>query len=138
MTSINVVLEAPLSAAFDANGNPVGRSVEKRDGQSRYWYAGLGCSVLVAATYLLRSIHDQSPVREIRLFEGLVSFKPKGLPSSHSKDVGALRDVAWNHPRKIVAPTELTLNQGDSIVSAFKVAGMDFGVPPVIVVDGHG
>lgn len=138
---MHLVLEAPLSAAFGANGNPVGRSVEKREGQSRYWYVGLGCSVLVAATYLLRSIHDLSPVREIRLFEGLVSFKPKGVPSSHTKDVSALREVAWNCQSllgKIVAPTELALNRAeDSVVSAFKVAGMDFGIPPVIVVDGH-
>jgi len=68
-TPLNALLEAPLSVAFGPNGNPTGRSVEKRNGQTRYWYVGLGCSVLVAATYLLRSIHDLPFHREIRLFE---------------------------------------------------------------------
>ena len=49
---LNVVIEAPLSIAFGASGNPIGRSIEKRNGQSRYWYVGLGCSVLVATTAL--------------------------------------------------------------------------------------
>lgn len=84
---LNLVLEAPLSVAFSANGNPTGRAVEKRNEQTRYWYVGRGCSVLVAATYLLRSIHDQRFDREIRLFEGLVSFKPTGKVSSHTADV---------------------------------------------------
>jgi hypothetical protein len=134
---LNLLLEAPLSVAFGSNGNPVGRSVEKRNEQTRYWYVGLGCSVLVAATYLLRTIHDLSPRREIRLFEGLVSFKPKGTPSSHTADVDALRRVIWHEENsigRIVAPKELALNQGDQIVSAFRVAGMDFGIPPIVVV----
>lgn len=134
---LNVLLEAPLSVAFGPNGNPAGRSVERRNGQTRYWYVGLGCSVLVAATYLLRAMHDLSVNREIRLFEGLVSFKPKGVPSSHTQDVIALREVAWSHDAsrgRIVPPEELASKQGDRVVSAFRVAGMDFGVPPVVVV----
>ncbi len=138
-TPLNVLLEAPLSVAFSPNGNPTGRSVEKRNGQTRYWYVGLGCSVLVAATYLLRSMHDLPVHREIRLFEGLVSFKPKGVPSSHTQDVITLRKLVWSHDAsqgRIVSPDELASKQGDRVVSAFRVAGMDFGVPPVVVVGG--
>ncbi|MBY0269755.1 MAG: hypothetical protein K2X06_07815 [Burkholderiales bacterium] len=134
---LNLLLEAPLSVAFGPNGNPVGRSVERRNGQTRYWYVGLGCSVLVAATYLLRSMHDLPVHREIRLFEGLVSFKPKGIPSSHTQDVIALREVVWSHDAsrgRVVPPEELASKQGDRVVSAFQVAGMDFGVPPVVAV----
>ncbi|MEP6935832.1 MAG: hypothetical protein ABI988_18150 [Nitrospirota bacterium] len=136
---LNLLLEAPLSVAFGVNGNPTGRSVEKRSGQSRYWYVGLGCSVLVAATYLLRSIHDLSPRREIRLFEGLVSFKPKGIPSSHTDGVIQLRNLAWSGNASLgrfVGPEDLISNQGDRIVSAFHVASMDFVVPPVVVIGG--
>ena len=136
---LNLLLEAPLSVAFGANGNPAGRSVEKRDAQSRYWYVGLGCSVLVAATYLLRSVFELSPTREIRLVEGLVSFKPKGVRSSHAADVTALREVAWHQSvshGRIVAPGELASNKGDRVLSAFRVSGMDFGVPPVVAVGG--
>jgi hypothetical protein len=134
---LNLLLEAPLSVAFAANGNPTGRSVEKRGGQTRYWYVGLGCSVLVAATYLLRSIYDLGLKREIRLVEGLVSFKPKAIASSQTADVVALREVVWRQNSlrgRIVAPEGLTLSGGDRIVSAFRVAAMDFGVPPVVEV----
>ncbi len=134
---LNLLLEAPLSVAFGPNGNPVGRSIEKRNGQSRYWYVGLGCSVLMAATYLLRSMHDLSRSREVRLFEGLVSFKPKGVRSSHTQDVIALREVAWSRDvpnGRIIAPEDIASNQGDRVISAFRVSGMDFGVPPVVAV----
>ena len=93
---LNLLIEAPLSVAFNEYGNPTGRIIERRESRTRYWYVGLGCSVLVAATYLLRSIHEANPRREIRLFEGLASFKPKGVRSSHSDDVLKLRKVVWN------------------------------------------
>ena len=136
-THLNLVIEAPLSAAFNEQGNPTGRAIEKRNGETRYSSVGLGCSVLVATTYLLRAIHDTNPVREIRLFEGFASFKKKDAPTSHSQDVLNLRDIAWNSTAAkgvIVEPSALLVSQSDQIVSAFLVAGMDFGVPPVIVV----
>lgn len=138
LAPLNLLLEAPLSVAFSSSGNPTGRSVESRDGQTRYWYLGLGCSVLVAATYFLRSIHELSPKREIRLFEGLVSFKPKGARSSHTQDVIALRALVWGDALRgqIVPPEKLALDQGDRVVSAFRVAGMGFGVPPVVAIGG--
>src|SRR4051794_21199759 len=61
----NLVIEAPLSVCFNKNGNPTGRRFEKEtsDGntKTRYWYTGLGCSVLVAATYLIRRITEAAP-----------------------------------------------------------------------------
>jgi hypothetical protein len=133
---MNLVIEAPLSVAFGAVGNPIGRSVELRNGQARYWYVGLGCSVLVAATYLLRALTESKIKRDIRLFEGLVSFKPKGIPSSHSEDVLKLRSVAWGEhgSGRIVPPEELAASPTHTVQSAFLVAGMDFGVPPVVAV----
>lgn len=62
---LNLLLEAPLSVAFQANGNPTGRSIERNGSKTRYWYVGLGCSVIVSATYLLRTILKSKPVREI-------------------------------------------------------------------------
>jgi len=136
---LNLLIEAPLSVAFNANGNPTGRSIERREKQTRYWYVGLGCSVLVAATYLLRSIHDARSHREIRLFEGLASFKPRGVRSSHSDDVLNLRKIIWEGASKsgrIVPHEQLAASQEDRLLSAFLVAGMDFGVPPVVVLGG--
>jgi hypothetical protein len=134
---LNLVLEAPLSVAFSATGNPTGRAVEKRDGKARYWYLGLGCGVLVAATYLLRSIFDSPRSREIRLYEGLVSFKPAKVRSSHASDVLALRSIVFQQPSnagKIVAPEQLRASPCDRLQSAFAVSGFDFGIPPVIAV----
>lgn len=135
---INLVIEAPLSVAFNLAGNPTGRSIEKRGGQTRYWYVGLGCCVLVAATYLVRALVDSQPKREIRLFEGLVSFKPKGVASSHAQDVRSLRDVIFSphlDTGRVIAPHQLAMSNKDRIESAFAVAGMDFGIPPVVSVE---
>lgn len=129
---LNLVIEAPLSVAFSALGNPAGRHFELRNGKSRYWYVGLGCSVLTSATYLLRAITDAKPTREIRLFEGFVSFKAKEK-SNHRKDVLDLKQVVWDEKKEyIVAPKPL--DRLNTIKSAFAVAGMDYQVPPVIIV----
>lgn len=136
-TPINLVLEAPLSVAFGSSGNPVGRAIERRDRQTRYWYVGLGCAVLVAATYLLRALYEAPRTRTVRLFEGLVSFKDKAAPKSHCNDAIALRAVIWEPDlasHRVVAPDALLFNINDTIVSAFAVAGMDFGIPPVLLI----
>lgn len=92
---------------------------------------------MVAATYLLRSISDLGSNGDVRLFEGFASFKPKGQKSSHANDVLGLRDIAWAKSDKgrIISPEQLGRHQYDKLESAFKVSGMDFGVPPVIVLD---
>ncbi|WP_210398143.1 hypothetical protein [Motiliproteus sediminis] len=133
--TLYLVLEAPLSVAFNKDGNPTGRSVEKRGSQHRYWYVGLGCSVLVAATYLLRSLVEAEPRRDVRLVEGLVSFKQKGQASNHEEDVEALKRVIWEPESEagaIVPPDGLRQHPSHTLGSAFKVAGMDLGTPPVI------
>lgn len=91
---LHLVLEAPLSGFFDAKGNPLGRASEKStSGQTRYWYAGLGGSLAMASLYLLRNVLVEPPRREVRLFEGFVSFKPKEVQSDHVADVVALRNA---------------------------------------------
>lgn len=130
---INLVIEAPLSVAFSASGNPAGRDFERRDGKSRYWYVGLGCSVLTSATYLLRAMTDVRPTREIRLFEGFVSFKAKEK-SDHCRDVADLKRVVWGEPGVGSIVPATAINPQHSVMSAFAVAGMDYQIPPVIVV----
>ncbi len=136
---VNLVIEAPLSVSFDAEGNPKGRSVEKQGGKIRYWYLGLGCTVLVAALYLVRSISDISTNAEVRLFEGFVSFKDRSVSSDHSRDVKLLREVV-DSPEKlshfIVDPSSLKMDPTDRLESAFRVAGIDAGVPPIIMRNG--
>jgi hypothetical protein len=132
---LHLVLEAPLSAAFGADGNPLGRAVEKQANGSRFWYVGLGCSVLVAGLYLLKSVVADSPVREIRLFEGLVSFKVKTKPSNHIDDVHVLKDVVWSGGSKggsFSQPVPLQGHQGANVVSTLDLLGLDVGPPPIV------
>lgn len=135
---LNLVIEAPLSVAFGPAGNPVGRSIERRDRSSRYWYVGLGCSVLVSATYLVRAISEAGLAREVRLFEGFVSFKQQGVRSNHCADVVSLRRVVEGDTTigRIVSPVSLATSPDHRVVSAFAVGGMNYGVPPVVAVGG--
>lgn len=136
---LNLVIEAPLSVAFSKAGNPMPRSMEVRDGKSRCWYVGLGCSVLMSACYLLRAISEAAGKGEVRLFEGFVSFKDRSEPSDHLADVQALKDVVWRKrgAGRLSDPKFIGRSDGGQVRSAFAVAGMDFGVPPVIEPFGH-
>ena len=132
---LNLLIEAPLSVAFTQQGNPTGRSFERRARATRYWYVGLGCTIMVAATYLVKALSDAGTCREIRLFEGFVSFKEKGIRSSHTGDVVALRDVVWHpecHPDAVTPPERLAAKPTDQIRPAFRVLGLETGVPPVV------
>jgi len=135
---LNLVIEAPLSVAFDGFGNPKARRIEKRSSFTRYWYVGPGCVVMVAAMYFLAEIARLSSENEIRLFEGFVSFKDKHSKSQHVDDVTLLRD-AIRHPSvfkgAFIAPNSLKLDEDDVIWGAFEVAHLDFGIPPVIMRD---
>jgi len=136
---VNLVIEAPLSVAFDAKGNPKGRSIEKQGHKTRYWYVGLGCTVMVAALYLVRAITEISSNVEVRLFEGFVSFKETGTKSNHSKDVEILRAVVENpgqYPEAIIEPETLRMTESDTLKSAFLVAGIDAGIPTLIMRNG--
>ena len=134
---MNLLIEAPLSIAFNAKGCPTGRKIERRDGSTRYWYVGAGAATLLAAMHLLRQLHDMHPAREIRLFEGFASFKSKEEASSHAADVSKLRSVAWGGSDKgrIVCREGLKMWDNDCLNSAFAVSGMDFGVPAVVVLE---
>lgn len=128
---LNLLLEAPLSSAFNKDGNPTGRNGELKGGRHRYWYESSGVTMVVATGYLLRALVECGVQREVRLFEGFVSFKDRDNPSSHEDDVEALREVVWNqHMCSIVSPADLKREATDKLVSAHRFAGMDFDIPP--------
>jgi len=137
--TVNLLIEAPLSVTFDIAGNPTGRSVDRQGRRTRYWYVGVGCTVMVATLYLLRAIAEISGNVDVRLFEGFVSFKKAGGRSSHRRDVLLLREVVENpiaYSDCIFVADELKMDPSDSLKSAFLVAGIDAGVPPVILRNG--
>jgi hypothetical protein len=133
---VNLVIEAPLSICFDSKRNPKGRFIEKEGGETRYWYVGLGCAVMVAAMYLIRDIHEDGALNTVRLFEGFVSYKNRSRRSTHQRDVSLLRDVVRNPSASlgtIFSPEQLKTDPTtDVLCSAFRVSGLDCGVPAVI------
>ena len=94
---LNLVIEAPLSVAFNKDGNPIFRKPEcrkKTDNDKpeyRRWYQS-GLVTMVAAGKLLRELHVRGS-RKVRLFEGFLSFKSKSSRTceSHIRDVKKLR-----------------------------------------------
>ena len=136
---VNLVIEAPLSVAFDSKGNPKGRTIEKQGSKTRYWYVSLGCTVMVAALYLVKAIAEISNNVETRLFEGFVSFKKTDSKSNHSKDVILLREVIENphqFTEAIIEPETLKMAVTDSLQSTFLIAGIDAGIPVIIMRNG--
>ncbi|MFO7996673.1 MAG: hypothetical protein R6U93_05990 [Dehalococcoidia bacterium] len=139
---LNLVIEAPLSVAFDWSGNPKARSIEKEGGRTRPWYVGPGCIVLVAGMYLVRRLCDSRPSADVRLFEGFVSYKSKIAKSNHSRDAELLRKVIKSGRtlrHHAIKPEDLKTDPDDDIRSAFEVMNikdMDLGIPPVIRVNG--
>jgi hypothetical protein len=133
---LHLVLEAPLSGFFDARGNPLGRASEKSDtGQTRYWYVGLGGSMAMASLYLLRNALAEPPRREVRLFEGFVSFKRKGDTSDHVADVDALRNaLAVPEEGSFVDPHPVKKTPGfhQESLLGFLLGGAP-AAPPIIV-----
>jgi shikimate kinase len=134
---LNLVLEAPLSVTFNKDRNPTARSCDRRGGTRRDWYHnGAALLSMTAAGHLLSEMEKKKSriQREVRLFEGFVSFKPKDSTPDHKKDVQKLRDAVWNPtPICILAPKQLKRDKSDRIESAFKFAGMDYRIPPVIL-----
>ncbi len=137
--AVNLVIEAPLSVAFDAKGNPKGRAIEKMGKHTRFWYTGPGSAVMLASLYLVNALEMMPGQREIRLFEGFVSFKEKRGKSDHLRDVIMLREIV-DHPQSfagsIIGPDALKMDETDTLQSAFRIAGMDTGIPPVLMRNG--
>jgi hypothetical protein len=130
--TVNLVVEAPLSVAFDVNGNPTVRAFEKRDGETRGWYLGPAPSVTVAALRLLKRIQDSiSPAADLRLVEGFATFKDKR--TDHAADVEALREVIRGRQGRIISPMNFAQNTSDNVESLAAVGGIETGIPPVVM-----
>jgi len=91
LAEITLILEAPLSAAFDALGNPRPRGNFEREPKSRWWSVGPGASTALSALFFLRQLHCELKTANvtIHLVEGFVSGDDSG---DHAKVAAALRD----------------------------------------------
>ena len=140
---LNLLLEAPLSVAFNNSGNPTRRRCDtSKDGKHRDWYVNAGATTLTAADHLLRKLNGCQIKREVRLFEGFVSFKAKGASKNqkereqeHKCDVLRLKNAVWNRSTAcIFAPEKLHRQNDPKARSAFAFLCKDL-VPPVIRID---
>lgn len=141
---LNLLLEAPLSVAFNKRCNPTRRRCENsKDGKYRLWYVNAGAATLIAADHLLRKLNGCQIQREVRLFEGFVSFKNPNAQAKtrnervqeHICDVLKLKNAVWDPTQAcIFAPENLKHQDGDTIQSAFAFLCKDL-VPPVIRID---
>lgn len=98
-----MILEAPLSGAFDTLGNPQARGQFEARPKARWWSLGAGASMALAAQHFLYRLHILSrDGTQIHLVEGYVV----GAESNDHKDVakrllrGLNSDVAvrWHRP----------------------------------------
>jgi len=128
--SINLMLEAPLSVAFDETGNPAPRSFEKTDKGARYWYVPMGTNVAMSALFMLGKLKSNLNVR-VNLYEAMVSFKIK--KTDHSADSDSMFDAVINSNANPISV--FSQEPSDIIESSAAMMGWDFGVPPVFVID---
>ena len=63
---LNLLLEAPLSVAFNDRGNPTPRRLDVQCSRNRYWYTNAGAVTLFTAGHLLRNVQDCGIRREVR------------------------------------------------------------------------
>jgi hypothetical protein len=91
LVEVTLILEAPLSAAFDDFGNPRPRGDFERKPQSRWWSAGSGAATALSALFFLRQLRSEFKTSNvtIHLVEGFVSGEASG---DHDQVAVALRD----------------------------------------------
>ena len=90
-TDVVLIVEAPLSGAFDRYGNPEPRGQfeitdsKRRQNSPRYWYTGPGASTALAAVYFLQQISRRlskiSSRKRIHIVEGFASRYSKPRPT---------------------------------------------------------
>ena len=94
---------------------------------------------MVAALYLIKAINDVISTTKVRLFEGFLSFKQKGNRSNHTWDVVLLKEVVddrFAYLGAVVDAKSLKMTKTDILKSVFLSAGIDTGVPPIIMRNG--
>lgn len=98
-----LILEAPLSSAFDRLGNPQPRGEFERHPKPRWWSLGPGASMSLAAMYFLKRFVEAVPAQtKCHLIEGFVV----GADSGHDADVAealinafsGVQNSSWQPP----------------------------------------
>lgn len=137
-TSGDVVLivEAPLSGAFNSEGSPVPRGdFERFDSQTgtrnpRYWFAGAGAATALAAAYFMETLARQAtnfrPESSLKVVEGFAS-RYAAEPPTHQQVARALLEGWQDQSIPLLDP------EGDSLISVLKLVGNTDSTPPSIL-----
>ncbi len=99
---IVLVVEAPLSATFDARGNPAPRGNFERSPRARWWSLGAGAAMALAAQHFLSAIHESVGDRTVHLAEGFVVGADSGDHGQAANDLlmtfVGVNDGSWHIP----------------------------------------
>ena len=133
---LNLLIDAPLSAAFDKGLNPIPRSIERKffrgRNQVRAWHFGTGAVPLLSAMTLLRLVSRTTLARDVRLFEGFGAFEWAGAPGEEVV-LALWAAVRGRNRQHIRGPETLVSGEDDILLPAFTIDGGDFGIAPVIM-----
>ena len=144
---LHLAIEAPLSAAFDGDGEPTTRPCDEwpipdaAEPDTRPWFANAGAPTPVLAEFLLRDLHEENiGPRRIKLFEGHVTFnygenhRPR-FPQAgdkHQADVLAIKyEIEHRNEANFFDETRLRRDQNSTLKSPFGFLNEDL-IPPVI------
>lgn len=135
-----LVIEAPLSARFDASGNPKRRGDFERlkrpssGTQVRYWYSGPGASTCLAAHFFLRELSAElRPSATVLLYEGFLSFKSSSNgKSDHKGDALDLLEACFD--QRLANIYSVEAKRGEAILSLPKLLALtDSEVAPAVI-----
>src|SRR5258706_153637 len=98
-----LIIEAPLSAAFDAQGNPQARGAFETDPKPRWWSIGPGAAMALAAQYFLRALDRAAAGKATHhLIEGFVTGADSGddaeVAACLVEGVASPDKAAWHQP----------------------------------------
>jgi hypothetical protein len=137
---VNLMLEAPTSLAFDKKGNPMPRFFEQAgafgDHTSRAWNVQPAPGVILGGLLQLRSLWDaRERLPDVRIFEGVATFRPRGKTGEHREDVESLRcAVAEPDPDFVFGGETIQERTSGEVISLFPLCGIEVGIAPAIVV----
>ena len=129
---LNLLLEAPLSMAFDPDGNPMIRGFETPEGIGpRRWYFNAGASTMHSAATILDELSRCRLRRRIRLFEGFAPLQ--GADDAEVADM--LRQLILNpYPGAIIPPNQIIAPEAGTLRPIIGISEREPRIPPVISV----
>lgn len=116
-SKVALIIEAPLSFAFDGSGNPTARRPIEVTDQERPWHHQPACGLgLIAVLFLRRILDELQPIKRdvtLHVFEGFISGEitevgPPAKHRSHLRDAHNLVTAFQDKGHVLVSVTGAT------------------------------